>query len=129
MKMFSKKSVLVLLSLISIWLLTWCGSSTPDVPSWEVEAAYEEVALWHDGLNTIPEVTTLPAGKNYKFTITPEADGRWCMSTIRWKSDQGGQIVAKGQPIEMVLENAEPGEYEFVCNGMGMRQGSVIIEA
>ncbi len=118
-----------MIALSSTALLTGCGWSTPDAPAWEVEAAYEEIALGHDGLNTIPDVTTLKAGKNYKFTITPEADGKWCMSTIRWKSDQGGDIVAKGQPIEMVLENAEPGEYEFVCNWMWMRQWSVIIEA
>ena len=121
-----------------IWLLVWlfatcailtgCGSSSPDVAGWAVTANYEEIALWHDGYSTIPQVTTLPAGKDYKFVITPDKNGVGCMSTIKREGTYQGQIVMAGRPIEMVIDNAQPGTYNFVCNGMDMKQGSIVIE-
>jgi hypothetical protein len=39
-------------------------------------AEYQQIDLGHNGLNTVPETTTLPAGKDYKFVITPDSNGR-----------------------------------------------------
>jgi hypothetical protein len=92
---------------------------------------YEEILLTHDGRNTVPQITTLHAWKNYKFVITPDKNGQWCMSTIKraWTTTQDTKLVIEGEPVEFVIDNAQPWEYKFVCNGMGMEQGSVIIQA
>lgn len=50
------------------------------------------------------------------------------MSTIKREGTQWGDVVAQGRPIEMVIDNAQPWTYNFVCNGMGMKQGSIVIE-
>lgn len=91
---------------------------------------YEQVALWHNWWNTVPETTRLPAWKNYKFVITPEKNWVWCMSTIKWKgtTTADSHIIQQWKPIEMLIDNAQPWEYEFVCNGMWMRQWSIVIE-
>jgi len=122
-----KKILLALWMLTSLFVLAWC-SSTPDVTWWAVNANYEEIALWHDGWSTIPETTTLPAWKSYKFIITPEANGVWCMSTIKREWTQWWDIVAEWRPVEMVIDNAQPWTYNFVCSGMGMKQGSIVIQ-
>lgn len=123
------KKIWLIAWLLTAWLLlTWCGGWTPDVAWWTASANYEEITLWHDGYNTIPQVTTLPAGKDYKFVITPESNGVWCMSTIKRAWTQWWDLVAKGRPIEMVIDNAQPWEYLFVCNGMDMEQGKIVIE-
>jgi hypothetical protein len=44
------------------------------------------------------------------------------MSTIKLKGTADADVIIKDRPIAFVLEDPEPGEYEFVCNGMGMRQ-------
>ena len=118
-----------MLALASWAMLTWCGSA-PDTGSNQASANYEEVALWHDGWNTVPKVTTLPAGKDYKFVITPDKNWEWCMSTVKreWTTTADEQLVMAGKPIEMVINDAQPWEYKFVCNGMWMEQGSVVIQ-
>jgi len=129
MKNFKKIWLLAMLTL-AIWaMLTWCGS-TPDTWSNQASANYEEVALWHDGWNTVPKVTTLPAGKDYKFVITPDKNWVWCMSTVKreWTTTADAQLVIAGKPIEMIINDAQPWEYKFVCNGMWMEQGSVVIQ-
>lgn len=118
-----------MLTLASWAILTWCWS-TPDTGSNQASANYEEVQLWHDWRNTIPQVTTLPAGKDYKFVITPDADGRWCMSTVKWEGTTiaDAKLIQAGKSIEMIINDAQPWEYKFVCNGMWMEQGKVVIE-
>jgi len=37
---------------------------------------YERVEVGHDGLNTVPEIITLTAGKNYELVITPSENGK-----------------------------------------------------
>jgi len=37
---------------------------------------YERIEVGHDGLNIIPEVITLIAGKNYELVITPSDNGK-----------------------------------------------------
>gem|GEM_PF-6428157 len=48
-----------------------------------VSAHYESVSLGHDGLQLIPETTRLKAGSDYELTITPNTNGKGCMSTIK----------------------------------------------
>jgi hypothetical protein len=113
------KKILLLLGMItSAVVLAWCSAS----------ATYEEIELWHDWWSTVPETTTLPAWKSYKFTITPDSNWVWCMSTIKRKWTEWGEQIIAWSPIEMVIDNAQPWEYEFVCSSMWMRQGSIIIE-
>jgi uncharacterized cupredoxin-like copper-binding protein len=123
-----KKIALYILILSSGTLLAGCGNKLPS--STTVEASYETIQLWHDGWSTIPETTTLKSWKNYKFAITPEKNGVGCMSTIKraGTTPTDAKLVQAGKTLEFVINNAQPWEYEFVCNGMGMRQGSVIIE-
>ncbi len=122
-----KKIALWLLCLSSFVLLTACNTKP-----WTstVEANYETIELGHDGRSTIPATTTLPAWKNYKFAITPEKNGIWCMSTIKraGTTANDARLIQEGETVEFEIKNAQPGEYEFVCNGMGMKQGSIIIE-
>lgn len=120
--------ILALFTIVSTTLLVWCGSSTPD--TWNTaNANYEEIILWHDGRSTMPETTTLPAGKDYKFIITPEKNGVWCMSTIKreWTTTADAQLVVADKTVEFVMNDATPGTYNFVCNGMGMKQWSIVI--
>jgi len=95
------------------------------------EIVYTDILLWHDWWNTIPQITTLAAGGNYKFTITPETNGQWCMSTIKraWTTTVESKLVLEWEPVEFTINDAVPGTYAFVCNGMWMEQGKVIIEA
>ncbi len=123
-----KKLWILTMTLALSWLVVTGCSSTPD-NSWSAAANYEEIALWHNGSQVVPASTTLSAGKSYKFTITPEKDGIGCMSTIKREWTQWWDVVMAWRDIEMVIDNAQPWTYNFVCNGMDMKQGSIVIEA
>lgn len=52
------------------------------------------------------------------------------MSTIKLPGvDESPKPVIQGETIAFNLDNAQPGTYTFICNGMGMKQGDIIIEA
>jgi hypothetical protein len=53
------------------------------------------------------------------------------MSTIKREGTgpADAKIVQQWSPIEFVINDAQPGEYKFVCAWMWMKQGSIIIEA
>jgi len=91
----------------------------------------EIVKMAHNGSQLIPNEVRLKKWKDYTFEITPEVNGQGCMSTIKreWTTTSDAQLIVANQSISFDLKNAEPGTYKFVCNGMGMQQGKVIIEA
>jgi len=52
------------------------------------------------------------------------------MSTIKreWTTTADAQLIIAGKAIEMVIDDAQPWTYNLVCNGMGMKQGSIVIQ-
>jgi hypothetical protein len=130
----NKRNLLWVLSVIlCFWVLTWCTQTqnTETKPTTTQKETYKEVSLSHDWWNTIPQVTTLPAWENYKFVITPESNWKWCMSTIKraWTTTQDARLIIAWEPIEFVINDAQPGEYKLVCNWMWMEQWKIVIEA
>jgi len=123
-----KKVLLLICFLVTVFVVTWCGSASDT--SWVAKANYDEIQLWHDWRNTIPQNINLPAWKDYKFVITPEENGAWCMSTIKreWTTVADTQLVLADKSIEFVMNDAQPWTYNFVCNGMGMKQWSITIQ-
>lgn len=129
MKNFKKIWLLVLSLVVVWWFLTGCWSSAPD--AWNTASAnYEEITLWHNGSQLVPASTTLPAGKDYKFMITPEKNGAWCMSTIKrkWTTTADAKLVTAWNTVEFVINDAQPWTYDLVCNGMWMKQWSIVIQ-
>lgn len=89
----------------------------------------EVINLWHDWYNTDPENIVLEKWKNYKIVITPESDGKWCMSTQlipKLKTDIS--YVRKWEQIVYDINNAQAGTYEIVCGSMWMLQWKIIIK-
>lgn len=93
------------------------------------EIAYETVNVWHNEYALVPETVTLTAGKSYKLIITPSADWGGCMSTLTIPGiDNNVYPIIKGQPITIVINNAQAGTYDVVCWAMGMYQWSLTIQ-
>lgn len=90
---------------------------------------YERVEVGHDGLNTVPEIITLTAGKNYELVITPSENGKWCMVSLLIPGlDRTVNRIIKGQPITYKFANIQKGIYNIVCWTMGMYQGKIIVQ-
>ena len=90
---------------------------------------YERIEVRHDGLNTVPEVITLTAGKNYELVITPSENGKWCMvSLIIPGLDRTVNPIKKWQPITYKFTNIQKGTYNIVCWTMWMYQGKIIVQ-
>lgn len=131
----NKKNILwIIWIVLCFWVITWCTQTTNIDASIEPAAhvkEYKEISLSHDGWNTIPKTTILPAWENYTFIITPEKNWEWCMSTIKraWTTAWDSKLVIAWEEINFIIDDAQPGEYRFVCNWMWMEQWKVIIEA
>jgi plastocyanin domain-containing protein len=83
----------------------------------------------HNGLNTVPEVITLTAWKNYELVITPTDNGKWCMVSLTIPGlDRGVNRIIKWQPITYKFTNIQKGTYTIVCWTMGMYQGKIIVQ-
>lgn len=51
------------------------------------------------------------------------------MSTITFpRIDNSVKQIIQGQPIIYTIENAQPGQFSFVCGSMGMSQGKIIVQ-
>lgn len=95
------------------------------VTTWE----YERREVGHDGFNTVPEIITLTAGKNYELVITPTDNGKWCMvSLIILGLDRSVNRIIKDQPITYKFTNIQKWTYNIVCWTMGMYQGKIIVQ-
>jgi sulfite exporter TauE/SafE len=89
----------------------------------------ETIKVWHDGWNTDPMDIVLEKGKNYKVVITPETNGKWCMSTqLIPKLKSKVSYVRQGEDIIYDLNNPLSGTYEIVCASMWMLQWRIIIK-
>ena len=90
---------------------------------------YETINVWHDAYSLIPETVNLTAGKNYKFIITPSADGAWCLNTMTFPwLDSNVYSVKNGVPVTVVINNAKVGTYQVVCWAMWMHQWTIVIQ-
>lgn len=138
-----KYSILAVVVLMWWWVVTWALINNKHDTSTYVDDTLpteekiieeniemETISLWHDGRQLVPEVTTLKAWNDYRIEILPWAHGKWCMSTIKlpWVEELPKPIIA-GEKIVYALNNPQPWTYTFVCNGMGMRQGDIVVEA
>jgi hypothetical protein len=128
-----KKWIIAIVALVAVWAIAYMttGESGLNQTTNTASAEYQQIDLGHNGLNTVPETTTLSAGKDNKFVITPDSNGQWCMSTIKREGTgpADAKIVQKWKAIEFAINDAQPGEYNFVFAWMWMKQGSIIIEA
>lgn len=87
----------------------------------------ETIQVEHDGLQLVPSIINLAAGKNYKLVVTPTADGRWCMTqiVIPWV---GPHTIRKWEPFEVMIDGSRAQTVRLVCASMGMEHGKVIIK-
>ena len=93
------------------------------------EIIVETINVWHDGWQLDPQTTTIDSTKSYKFVITPDANGRWCMSTLVIpRINKEIHPVRKGVDIVYELNNLLPWKYPVVCSSMWMRQGEIIVK-
>ena len=89
----------------------------------------EVIRVWHDGWNTVPSEIVLEKWKNYKLIVTPETNGRGCMSTqLIPKLKSKVSYVRKWEEIVYDINNPFPGSYEIVCASMWMLQGTIIVK-
>lgn len=95
----------------------------------ETDNSVEIVKVWHDGWNTNPKEIILEKWKNYKVIITPDNNGKWCMSTqLIPKIRSKVSYVREWQDIVYNINNARPWNYEIVCGSMWMLQWTIIIK-
>ena len=89
----------------------------------------EIVRVWHDWWNTDPREVILEKWKNYKVIVTPDSNGKGCMSTqLIPKLKSKVSYVRKWQDIVYEFNNAMSWTYEIVCGSMWMLQGRIIIK-
>jgi sulfite exporter TauE/SafE len=132
---------IVAVILVTFWILTFRGSAnilwrTDQINnSWSVTVSesitdsIETIELRHNWSQLVPETTTLSAWKNYTIQITPDSDGLWCMSTITMPLiDRAPRRVIKGEILSYQINNAQPGQYSFVCASMWMSQWKIVVE-
>ena len=119
------------------WWSCGCGwgakkvTTTAPVPAPVVDqnTTYEEVYAGHDEYALVPETVNLKAGKSYKLTITPTADGWGCMYSMTIPGiDENVYDIKKGVPITIIINNAKAGKYEVVCGSMWMHQWRINIQ-
>jgi hypothetical protein len=110
-------------------LLWWFFSTSNNQNISSITKEYEHIEIWHNGLNLVPEIITLTAGKDYELTITPSDNGKWCMSSliIPWFNRITHQIT-KGIPITYKIHNIKKWTYYVVCWSMGMYQWKIIAQ-
>ena len=110
-------------------LLGWLTSTPNNNQNITSTTGYERIEVGHDGLNIIPEVITLIAGKNYELVITPSDNGKWCMVSLTIPGlDRTINRIIKGQPITYKFTNIQKGTYTIVCWTMGMYQWKIIVQ-
>lgn len=112
--------------------LTSYGHEQWEIQTEERDEGTEVISFSHDWRQLVPNQISLKSGKDYTIEITPESNGKWCMSTIKreWTTSADAQLLIANKTINFSLpKNTAPGTYKLVCNGMWMEQGSIIIEA
>ena len=110
-------------------LLGWLTSTPNNNQNITSTTGYERIEVGHDGLNIIPEVITLIAGKNYELVITPSDNGKWCMVSLTIPGlDRTINRIIKGQLITYKFTNIQKGTYTIVCWTMGMYQWKIIVQ-
>ncbi len=87
----------------------------------------EIVNVGHDGVQFVPSLIKLAAGKNYKVIVTPSSDGRWCNTqvVIPWKWPH---TIKKWEAFEIAVDGSKAKTIKLVCASMGMRQGDIIVK-
>ena len=87
----------------------------------------ETVAVGHDGMQFVPSVIKLAAGKNYKLLVTPSSDWRWCFTQVvipgKWP-----HTIKKWETFEIDVDGSKPKTVKLVCAAMGMREGDIVIQ-
>lgn len=92
----------------------------------------EVITLSHNWSQLVPREMVLKAWKDYTLEITPESNGKGCMSSIKreWTTSSDAQPLIANKKISFSLpKDTQPWTYKFVCNSMWMEQGKIIVEA
>ncbi len=93
-----------------------------------VDLEFEEVSMWFDWFQTVPSTMTLEKWKNYRVTILPSENWRWCMtSQVIPKLSSKVSYVIKWKPIVYEIKDAKPGTYDIVCWSMWMSQWEIVV--
>ena len=116
--------------IINGWrLIGWLSSTSNNQNINSITTEYEQVEIGHNGLNLVPEIITLTAGKNYELTITPNENGKWCMNSLVIPTlDRTVHQIIKNIPITYKIQNIKKGTYYVVCWTMGMYQWKIIAQ-
>ncbi len=90
--------------------------------------ARETISFVHDWFSLFPEELFIESWKNYKIVIEPTVDGLWCMTTIALPAISK-EIYPVREWIEIIfeIENAQKGDYTFVCSSMWMEQWKIMV--
>ncbi len=89
----------------------------------------EEITVWFDWYQMDPKELVLEKWKNYKITVLPSENGKWCMSTQTIpKLSSKVSYILKWQAITYDINNAKQWEYDVVCGTMWMWQWVIIVK-
>ncbi len=89
----------------------------------------ETITMWHNWWQTEPKVIEIESWVDYKLVITPDENGKWCMSTLVMpKINKQVHPVRKWVDITYELKNLKKWEYPIVCSSMWMLQGKIIVK-
>lgn len=93
--------------------------------NWDVQ----EITVWHDWYQMVPKELVIDTWKNYKITVLPSENGKWCMSTqVIPKLNSKVSYILKWQAIYYEIQNAKSWTYEVVCGSMWMLQWKIIVK-
>jgi len=111
------------------WLSVFSDNTQSNNSQSSTNSDYERLEIGHDGLNIVPEIITLSAGKNYELIITPSENGKWCMSTLTIPGlDRSVNPIIKNKSIIYKFDNIKAGRYNVVCWTMWMYQWQIIVK-
>lgn len=88
----------------------------------------KEITVWFDWSQMDPRELILEQWKNYKITVLPSENWRWCMSTQTIpKLSSKVSYILKWQAITYDINDAKAWTYDVVCGTMWMWQGTIIV--
>lgn len=97
--------------------------------TWATNSEVQNITVWFDWYQMDPKELVLEKWKNYKITVLPSENGKWCMSTQTIpKLSSKVSYILKWQAITYDINNAKQWEYDVVCGTMWMWQWVIIVK-
>ena len=113
-----------------LWLNSVNNNVAPVVQNIDTNnSEVKEITVWFDWTQMDPQELVLEKWKNYKITVLPSENWKWCMSTqVIPKLNSKVSYILKGQAITYEINNAQAWEYDVVCSTMWMHQWTIIVK-